>query len=79
MGASNALAEDEELRPLMTDFASGPLEREPLFLVAGLAGLGMSSTTLASAVTVVVGLAPGTTVSVLLRSALPAPSWTSLW
>lgn len=43
MGPSRALAEDEELRPLITDLASGPFALELARFAAVFAGLGMSS------------------------------------
>lgn len=48
MGPSNALADEEELRPLMTDFASGPLDREPPCRAEGFAGLAVLATTVAA-------------------------------
>lgn len=85
MGPSSALAEDEELSPLMTDFASGPLDRDPPCLFAAFGGFSAPTATVfsgavplsaileprAEAVVVTVGLVPSTTVSVLPRSSLP--------
>jgi hypothetical protein len=81
MEPRSKLACEFELRPLMTDFASGPFEREPPCLLAGLAGLGvdvatdasgvaLASSTLARGAVVFEEGASAITDSVLLRSML---------
>lgn len=83
IGPSKALADDEdEFKPLITDFASGPLEREPPCREADLAGFGVDaaafevvralpSSMAVRGATPDAGGAPSTTLSTLSRSALP--------
>lgn len=82
IGPRSKLAEEEEFRPLMTDFASGPFDREPPALDAGRAGFGAAAATDVSGVSSsetfarsdVSSFATGAepmTLSQLLRSVLP--------